>query len=341
MRIKHAFFIIFIFILVMSLAILIKVLCFSTYSIPSISMEDTLIPGDRILVSKLHYGPRLPRSPFEISWINVLFYLNKNARTHIDSTWFKYKRLNGFTKILRNDILVFDFPGKNKGTFYIKRCIGLPGEVVEIKYGTVYCNRKEVKIPDFAKEAYNIKLLKNGKLFDIADSLKFVLNGKGNNKNNWFQTELNHQQLLNLEAYPNIDSIHITLTNNDSLSNTFRYRKRSMWTIDNYGPVIVPEKGMRIEMTEENYLIYGNTINDFEDQKVYFEKGLVKLNGEQLTTYTFNQNYFFMMGDNRHNSGDSRVWGFLPEEGIIGKAVFVFFSYNQGKFKWRRIFKKL
>lgn len=304
-------------------------------------MEDTLISGDQIIVSKLHYGPRLPRSPFEVSWVNVLFYFNKNARSHIDSTWFKYKRLPGFTKISRNDIVVFDLPGKNRGTFYIKRCIGLPGEIVDIKHGIVYCNKQEVKIPDFAKGRYNIKSFNNRKLFEIADSLNLVLNGSGNNKNNWFQTELNYQQFVTLKANPIIDSICPAEIKMDSESNEDSSTKRSRWTVDNFGPVIVPKKGMRIELTEENYQIYGGTINDFEGLKIYCENGKFKQDGEYITTYTFKQNYYFMLGDNRHNSSDSRAWGFLPEEGIVGKAIFVLFNYSNGKIRWNRVLRRI
>lgn len=304
-------------------------------------MEDTLIQGDQVIVSMLHYGPRLPRSPFEVSWVNVLFYLNKNARSHIDSTWFKYKRLNGFSKISRNDIVVFDFPGKNRGTFYIKRCIGLPGEIVEIKHGLVYCNKQAIMPPDFMKGKYNIKSFNNRKLFEIADSLKLVLNGTANNKNNWFQTELNYQQFIALKANPNIDSVCLAEIKINSVSTNDPCLIRSMWTVDNFGPIIVPQKGMKIEMTETNYLLYGSAIKDFEGQQVYYENGEVKINGECLASYTFKQNYYFMLGDNRNNSSDSRAWGFLPEEGIVGKAIFVLFNYNDGKIRWDRVLKKI
>lgn len=304
-------------------------------------MEDTLIPGDQIIVSKLHYGSRLPRSPFEISWVNVLFYLNKNARSHIDSTWFKYKRLNGFSKISRNDVVVFDFPGKNRGPFYIKRCIGLPGETVKIKHGLVYCNKQEIMPPDFMKGRYNIKSFNKRKLFEIANSLNLVLNGSENNKNNWFQTELNYQQFIALKANLNIDSVCFAEIKMDSMPTDNSYQKRSMWNVDNFGPVTVPKKGMRIELTEENYQIYGGTINDFEGLKIYCENGKFKQDGECITTYTFKQNYYFMLGDNRNNSSDSRAWGFLPEEGIIGKAIFILFNCSDGKIRWDRVLRRI
>lgn len=275
-----------ILITVFFLAILFKTLLFATFTIPSTSMEETLQPGDQVFVSKMHYGPRLPRSPFEVSWVNVLFYLNKSARSRIDSTWWKYKRIEGFSKVSRYDVVVFDFPGKERGTFLIKRCIGLPGESLEIKHGLVYCNNGNVPLPNSA----------------IAGT-----------------TEIK----------------------TDSLPTAYPYNAAFLWSADNFGPVSVPKKGMKIEMTEANYILYKNAINDFEGENVAYVSGVCTLNGKPLEHYTFKQDYYFMMGDNRHNSADSRAWGFLPEEGIIGKATLVLFNYNEGKFQWSRFLKKI
>lgn len=324
-----------------TMAILIKILVFRTFLIPSSSMKDTLLTGDQIFVSQFHYGSRLPQSPFEVSWVNVLFYLNKNARSRIDSTWYKYKRLHGFSKVKRHDIIVFDFPEKKRGSFHVKRCIGLPGESVEIKHGLVFCNNQDVKITKDAKGRYLVKPLNTQKLYEISDSLKFSINRQELERQGWFKTELNYQQYLSLKSSSDIDSVYFAEIKIDSVPTAYPYHDKFMWTADNFGPVTIPQKGMEIELTEENYILYGSTINDYEGQTILFENNTAIINDKPTSTYSFRQDYYFMMGDNRHNSADSRAWGFLPEEGIIGKATLVLYNYNNGKLDWKRMFKKI
>ncbi|MDP3644657.1 MAG: signal peptidase I [Bacteroidota bacterium] len=135
------------------LAIAIRLFLIEIYAIPSGSMEDTLIVGDKVLVNKLQIGPRMPKSPFEIPWINLFFYLNKNTRTKMDSAWWNYHRLNGFNTIRRNDVIVFNHPDA-KSDFFIKRCIALPGDSLIIIDGMTFINGKVLDTSMLSKTNY-------------------------------------------------------------------------------------------------------------------------------------------------------------------------------------------
>ncbi len=256
-----------IFVGVIILAILFRVFFIEIYSIPSGSMEDTLLPGDKVLVNKLVYGPKLPASPYEIPWVNLVWFLRADASANPDSVYWEYQRLRGFSNIARGDVMVFSHPiwgGRNN--FFIKRCMGLPGDT----------------------DSSNIKT-------SPPDSTRWV--------------------------YPK--------------SGAFA------WTIDNYGPLVIPYQGMAIQLDHGNYLLYGRTVNRLEQVKLEEKNGHYYLNGAAANHYIFQHNYYFMLGDNRNNSNDSRYWGFVPEENIVGKAGLILFSNNWDGFKWGRLLKPI
>lgn len=271
------------------LAISIRVFFIEIFAIPSGSMENTLFPGDKILVSKLDYGPAMPKSPYQIPWINLLWYLGAGKTTNMDSVYWEYKRLSGFSSVKHGDVTVFIHPlWGNRDNFFIKRCVAIPGDTLQIIDGVVFDNRLKIAIPDLVKQPYNMSLLTN-------DSAQWV-----NPKN-----------------------------------------RKLAWTIDNYGPVVIPRKGITIILTSISLLVYQQTINLLEKTKIEEKNGIFYLNNQPVTTYTFKQNYYFMMGDNRNNSNDSRYWGFVPEEDVVGKAVVVLFSNNETGFQWHRILKPI
>ncbi|MDO5970761.1 signal peptidase I [Flavivirga aquimarina] len=321
---------------VVFLAIGIRVFMLDIYNIPSSSMEGALLIGDKIVVSKLHYGPKLPKSPFEIPWVNILFYIDKEARASIDSTWWDYKRYNGFTKIKRNDVIVFNSTLDNK-TFFIKRCIGLPSDSIQIKNAIVYNEEQELVTPATVKHIYNIWFNDKELLTALIQPYKLPEISKPNH----VKLGLNKQQYTRLKTAKCIDSIRILNYPIKTFANNFSEKDSLRWSVNNWDTVWIPKKGETIPLTIENYMIYQAIFEKFEKVNIQNKKGVFWSYGKQITDYTFKQNYYFMMGDNRHNSIDSRYWGFVPEQNIVGKTVMVLSSVNGGQFNWNRFFKTL
>lgn len=271
------------------LAISIRIFFIEIFSIPSSSMENTLYPGDKVLVSKLNYGPAMPQSPFEIPWINLIWYLSVDKSTPFDSIYWNHKRLNGFSSLKNGDVVVFIHPlWGQRDNFFIKRCMGLPGDTLQIINGVVLANQKALHMPESVKQPYVVKV-------------------------------------RHLSAFKN-DSSHWV-------------NKELKWTIDHYGPMIIPQKGMNIPLNALNYKIYHQTIEQLEKVNIEEKQGIYYINGKPSITYVFRKNYCFMIGDNRHNSADSRIWGLVPEENIVGKAVIILFSNNTNGIQWPRFFK--
>ena len=326
------------FLMVIIIAIGIRVFLFDIYDIPSSSMEGSLLVGDKILVSKIHYGPRMPKTPFEIPWINILFYINKEARANMDATWWNYKRYNGFDEINRNDIIVFNNTTDGK-TFYIKRCIGLPGNNIKVKNGEVYNNLQLLKTPSTVNYLHRIKF--NDKELLKKEIATFLPKNNKAIDSNCIEMTLNEQQFNTLKMASYIDSINLINFPIKTFANNFSNNNIKKWSTNNWGSIWVPQKGKTLELTIANYKIYHTVLEKFENVVIQNKNGVFWLNGKKITHYRFTQNYYFMMGDNRHNSIDSRYWGFLPEQNIVGKAILVLYSKNNKKIKWNRLCKVL
>lgn len=299
-------------------------------------MEGSLLVGDKIVVSKLQYGPRLPKSPFEIPWINILFYINKDARASMDSTWWSYKRYNGFSEIKRNDVVVFNNT-TDGNTFYIKRCMGLPGNNIDIKEGVVYNNTQALVTPATVKYGYNVWFNNKESVNNILQS--FGLETPVIAESLYLKEALTQQQYMQLKTATCVDSIELINFPIKTFTTDFYEEASLMWSANNWGPVWIPKKGETILITPENYVRYHIILEKFEKVNIQNKAGVFLLNGNEITNHTFKHNYYFMMGDNRHNSIDSRYWGFVPEQNIVGKAVITLYSKNEDSFRWNRLFK--
>lgn len=324
-------------------AISMRIFFIEIFAIPSGSMEDTLLPGDKVLVTKLNYGPRMPYSPYEIPWLNLFWYLQAKASTNADTIFWHYTRLKGFSKVKNGDVIVFGHPlwGK-RDNFFVKRCIGLPGDTLEIRNGKVNINGRVFSEPKYIKNQYTLWYNNSAALYKLTDSLK--LNATSlywSHEKRELEVSMNSLIKEQLIKQACIDSIRIKTVTNDSTQRVWfsRKKKQLTWTIDNFGPLVIPAKGMMIPLTPANFLIYQQTINRLEKECLEERNGIFYVNGNQASQYTFKQNYYFMMGDNRYDSNDSRYWGFVPEENIVGKATLILLSSDWDGLRWRRMFK--
>jgi len=331
---------IFVFLLLLSSTIGIKLFVVDIYKIPSSSMENLLYAGDVIVVNKLKYGSRMPRSPFEIPWVNLAFYMNDNARARIKETWWDYSRWNGTTTVRQGDVFVFNSTW-DKNFILIKRCVGLPGDTLNIKKGEIYTNSILFNSPKTVKNNYRFRL-KNKKLLNkIIDSLEIESQIEYDSKfSNWANAKFSIQELELLQKIECNDSIK---KNIDAYSSQEELLKTtiSQWTLDNMGSIIIPKKGMTISLNPDTFMLYRNAINQNEKSAAIEKNGRYFIKGKAVTHYKFKQNYYFMMGDNRKETSDSRCWGFLPESNIIGKVQCVLFSNKNEEFQWDRLFKML
>ncbi len=337
---------VFMFIFVFCVAISVRLFLFEVFSIPSGSMENTLFPGDIILVNKLTVGPKMPRSPFEIPWINMICAQNKKAWSRRNEVWWKYLRLKGISTVQRNDVVVFRHPySRRRDFFLVKRCVGLPGDTVLIDNSTVTINRNILGEAPDAKKIYDtwLKLSNN-----VDQTLKQeeieILPGNyfGKNTTEYLRLNLSAKQKNTLQKYNFIDSIRTELIPHHEDNYVYNKDKTIDWTIADFGPFIIPAKGMTLLLTEKNFAIYRSVISRLEKEKLEFIDGEFYLKGKQTDTFTFKHDYYFMLGDNRNFSNDSRFWGVVPEEEIVGKASLILFSTTQkNKNASKRIFKPI
>jgi len=383
------------------------------FVIPTGSLEKTLRVGDFLLVSKFHYGARIPSTVISFPMVHDTIPIIK-TRSYLKKPQLPYIRIPGFQEIKNNDIVVFNWPAdtvrqffvKEKGVIkprdkksnYVKRAIGVPGDSLEIRDGIVYLNGQENKLPDRAKPLYTYKInSKNGvsssklKELDIDGFIRrfviknlsqesytqlkdYILSISNTNENEYLiytsdqGIPINKVRELNLDIMEIIDnekelSLTISDANKIKISNQFDtiYRmvektnfsnsiffpgnNRFKWNNDQLGPIYVPKAGDKIKLTVDQLPVYKKIIRDYENNSIKVVDNNIYINNKISNEYTFKQDYYWMMGDNRYNSEDSRVWGYVPFDHVLGKPVFIWMSIDglfQGvrnwKFRWDRVF---
>ncbi|MBT8267497.1 MAG: signal peptidase I [Bacteroidia bacterium] len=342
------------------------------YVIPTSSLEKSLLVGDFLFVSKFHYGARTPMTAVAAPMVHDTLPIIKTKsyiaedRRELSSSWknklqFPYFRIPGFQKIKQNDIVVFNQPADtmyhmykpadryyykpvDKKTNLVKRCVGLPGDSLEIRNGYVYINGKKNTLPDRAHLQFSYLVQPKSRTFnqnvmaeryDITDPFGII-----NAQNTYKFVAISDASLRKFKDHPNVGSITpIKEPQGVRGANIFPNDPNYDWNNDWFGPLYIPEAGKTITLNLEVLPLYKRIITEYEGNTLSVKGNQILINDEVTTSYTFNQDYYWMMGDNRHNSLDARVWGFVPFNHVVGKPVFIWMSWNGLKNpRWERFF---
>jgi len=343
------------------------------FTIPSSSLEKSLLVGDFLFVSKFHYGARVPMTTVgapmvhdTIPVINKKSYLFNDHFEERKTSWknklqLPYLRFPGFEKIDRNEIVVFNQPADtlldmndfnpkrnyykpiDKKTNLVKRCVGIAGDTLEVRDGYVYINGKKNELPDRAHlqfsylvqpktNQFNPQFIKDR--YDITDYFGII-----NPNNTYYFSAISDEALAKFKNHPNVTSISPNIKiKGERDPSIFPHDSNYNWNVDQFGPLYIPEEGKTITINLENLPLYKRVITEYEDNILQVKGNQILINGNVTNTYTFKQNYYWMMGDNRHNSIDARRWGFVPFDHVVGKPVFIWMSWDGKSPRWERFF---
>jgi signal peptidase I len=375
-------------------ATIIRTFVIEAYKIPTTSMEGSLLAGDFLFVSKLNYGARTPITPVAFPFAHHTMPFNL-GQAYSKIIQLGYHRLPGFEKIERGDIVVYNNPGDanqfperpvDKRENYVKRCVGISGDKLEVRNRQLFVN--DVAQPHYKNMQFEYFVKTNGtptgadvfKTLGINwynDFPEVIYTSPNGVQQMGYSDEMGSPVAPSDELFQqfqqylasNKDSIAVLLTSDQVealkklqnvkavdpapsaiLQGSWTYSMVAQyykWNLDNYGPVVIPKKGWTIGLNnKDNLYRYAQTIVLYENANAQIEGDKLTINGQPVTSYTFRQNYYWMMGDNRHNSLDSRYWGFVPEDHVVGKPLFVWLSkdsFNPGmeSVHWNRMFRSV
>ncbi len=392
-------------------AIIIKLFFIQAFTIPTSSMEKSLLVGDYLFVSKVSYGPKMPNTPLSVPFTHNTMPLSETTPSYLDWIQWPYRRLAGLGTVQRNDVVVFNFPegdtvclnqqarsyyqmvrdyGRDavvndcvydsygqphRGYFgkivsrpvdcrenYIKRCVAVAGDTIRVVEGQVYVNGKpQENIGDrqFKYLVITDGTMINPQVFDNLgitkedreackyfdpNVLDFIEEAQGVDHNNMFVYPLVAENVEKLKQLPCVKSVTKIVRPKGYYENfIFPHDERYKWNEDNFGPLYIPKRGVEIKLTLENLPLYRRCIETYEGNSLFVSGDKIIINDQPADSYIFKMDYYFMMGDSRHNSADSRFWGFVPEDHVVGKALFIWFSSDKDRpfpasIRWSRLF---
>lgn len=352
-------------------ATLIRTFLFEAYTIPTGSMEGTMLVNDYLFVSKLAYGPRIPVTPLAVPLVHNTMPFT-GGKSYSEAVKWNYHRIPGFGHVERNDVVVFNYPcgdtvvterpaddyytilreefGGNREALkrsfnilvrpmdkkenYIKRCVGVPGDKLEIKDAVLYINdQPAVSYPH--QKFWTIIRSANPAVLNYMEENKIEQIPIGDGHIYFVETS----QFADIKKMAGPGEIQPFLSKKGDMEpatfphDTANYK----WNRDNFGPLTIPKEGVTVALTPQNISIYRRIIRNYEGNTLEEVNGKILINGKEATSYTFKMDYYWMMGDNRHNSLDSRYWGFVPVDHVVGKAWFVWFSGGSEGIRWKRL----
>ena len=329
------------------------------YTIPTSSLEKSLLVGDFLFVSKFHYGARTPMTPVAAPMVHDTLPLI-NVKSYSRFPQLPYFRFFAMQEVNRTDIVVFNWPADtlynmyktadkrydkpiDKKTNYVKRCVGIPGDSLSIKDGIVYVNGKILPMPERSKPQYSYTVTTDGTSFDpsyLANELNITDGVYQSTEDTFYFRALTEESANRLSQNPTVKSV-VRNISHEAEAAIFPYNTK--WNLDNFGPVYIPKKGATVALNTQSLPFYKKIISEYEKNELKVNGNEIRINGEIATSYTFKQNYYWMMGDNRHNSLDARYFGYTPEDHIVGKPVFIWMSLDPNgkglnKIRWDRMF---